>query len=54
MVDLRFQVVVRTLAGWLNRQQQGVIEYQSEENVSLLQQGGGKPKASTDSQRLSE
>ena len=34
-MDLRFQVLVSMLAGWLNRQQQDVIEYQREE-VSIL------------------
>jgi len=39
------------LAGWLNRQQQDVIEYQREEISVLLEQNGGKPKSFTDSQR---
>jgi putative transposase len=50
-MDLRFQVLVCMLAGWLNRQQQAVIEYQREEISVLLEQNGGKPKAFTDSQR---
>ena len=50
-MDLRFQVLVCMLAGWLNRQQQDVIEYQREEISVLLEQNGGKPKAFTDSQR---
>ena len=39
------------LAGWLNRQQQDVIEYQREEISVLLGQNGGKPRAFSDSQR---
>jgi hypothetical protein len=30
-MDLRIQFLVCMLAGWLNRQQQAVIEYQQEE-----------------------
>ena len=50
-MDLRFQVLVCMVAGWLNRQQQDVIEYQREEISVLLEQNGGKPKAFTYSQR---
>jgi putative transposase len=50
-MDLRFQFLVCMLAGWLNRQQQAVIDYQREEISVLLEQNGGKPGAFTDSQR---
>jgi len=49
-MDLRIQFLVCMLAGWLNRQQQAVIEYQREEIAVLLEQLGGKPKPFTDRQ----
>ena len=39
------------LVGWLNRQQQDVIEYQQEETAVLLEQLGGKPAPFTDCRR---
>ena len=53
-MDLRIQFLVCMLAGWLNRQQQAVIEYQREEIAVLLEQEqlGGKPKPFTDHQRM--
>ena len=53
-MDLRIQFLVCMLAGWLNRQQQAVIEYQREEIAVLLEQEqlGGKPKPFTDRQRM--
>ena len=40
------------VTGWVNRQQQAVIEYLREENRILLEQLGGKPKRFTDAQRI--
>ena len=42
LMDLRLQFLVCALAGWLNRQQQAVIDYQREEISVLLEQNGGK------------
>jgi len=40
------------VAGWVNRQQQAIIEYLQTENNILLEQLGGKPKRFTDAQRM--
>ena len=45
------QLLLITVAGWVNQHQQAVIEYLQEENLILLEQLGGKPKRFTDSQR---
>jgi putative transposase len=50
-VTTQLQFVLVAVAGWINRQQQIVIEYLQEENRVLLEQLGGKPKRFTDSQR---
>ena len=44
--------MVGMVAGWINRQQQAIIEYLMEERRVLIEQLGGKPKAFTDSQRM--
>ena len=44
--------MVNIVAGWVNRQQQAVIEYLKEERQILIEQLGGKPKAFTNSQRI--
>ena len=41
-----------TVAGWMNRPQQTVIEYLQEENRVLLEQLGGKPRRFTEAQRI--
>jgi putative transposase len=46
------QVLLIMLAGWINRQQQALIEYLQEENRVLLEQLGGRPKRFTDDQRM--
>ena len=50
-MEIQVQFLVCMLAGWINREQQSVIEYLQEENKILLEQLGGKPKPFTDSQR---
>jgi putative transposase len=45
------QVLLVTLAGWVNRHQQRVIEYLAEENRVLREQLGGKVPRLTDDQR---
>ena len=44
--------MVNIVAGWVNRHQQAVIEYLTEERQILIEQLGGKPKAFTNSQRI--
>jgi hypothetical protein len=48
--QLRFFLI--SVAGWVNRHQQAVIDYLQEENRVLLEQLGGKPKRFTDTQRM--
>ena len=45
------QVLLLTLAGWVNRHQQQVIEYLVEENRVLKGQLKGRPLRLTDDQR---
>ena len=45
------QFLVFTMAGWLNRQQQDLIDYLREENRILREQLGGRPLCLTDEQR---
>jgi hypothetical protein len=45
------QFLVLTMAGWLNRQQEDLIDYLREENRVLREQLGSKPLRLTDSQR---
>ena len=42
MNSLQLQFLILIFAGWLNRSQQGVIEYLQEENRVLREQMGGK------------
>ena len=51
-MNAQLQFLFLMVAGWVNRQQQAVIEYFQEENRILLEQLGGKPKRLTDMQRL--
>ena len=51
MNTLRFQFLVMTLAGWVSRNQQDVIEYLQEENRILREHHGKKRIRSTDAQR---
>ncbi len=44
--------MVNLVAGWVNRHQQAVIDYLSEERQILIEQLGGKPKAFNNSQRI--
>ncbi len=46
------QFLVLTMAGWLNRQQEDLIDYLREENRVLREQLGGQPLRLTDAQRL--
>ena len=43
--------LVFTVAGWLNRHQDDLIDYLREENRVLREQLGGRPLRLTDSQR---
>ena len=45
------QILVVALAGWLNRQQQDVVEYLQEENRVLREHHNGKRLRFTDEQR---
>ena len=47
-----FHLLVIALAGWLNRQQQVVIDYLIEENRVLKEQLGGQRLQFTDEQRM--
>ena len=51
-MDAQLQFFFLMVAGWVNRQQQAVIEYLQEENRILLDQLGGKPKRFTAAQRI--
>jgi len=51
MIAHAWQSLVVALAGWLNRQQQDVVEYLQEENRVLREQLGGKRIRFTDDQR---
>ena len=42
MIPHRWQFIVLALAGWLNRQQQDIVAYLSEENRVLREQFKGK------------
>ena len=48
MSTLPFQLLVATLAGWVNRNQQDVIEYLQEENRVLREHLGGRRLLFTD------
>jgi putative transposase len=50
-LPLALQFVVLTWAGWINRKQQGVIEYILEENRVLREHLGGRRLRLTDDQR---
>jgi hypothetical protein len=45
------RLLLVTLAGWVNRQQQQVIEYLIEENRALMEQLAGRRVRLTDEQR---
>jgi hypothetical protein len=45
-------MLVNLVAGWVNRHQQAVLDYLTEERQILIEQLGGKPKALTNSQRI--
>ena len=47
-----FRLLLISLAGWLNQQQQDVIDYLQEENRVLRKQLGGKRLRFSDDQRL--
>ena len=51
-MNLPFHFMVNLVAGWVNRHQQAVIEYLTEERLILIEQLGGKPKAFNNSQRI--
>jgi putative transposase len=51
MSTLQFQFLMLVFSGWVNRNQQNVIEYLQEENRVLREQLGGKPLRFTDQQR---
>ena len=51
MILQTWQFLLVVLAGWINRQQQNMIEYLREENRVLREQLGGKRIRLTDDQR---
>jgi putative transposase len=51
MSTLPFQFLILTVAGWVNRNQQDVIEYLQEENRVLREHLGGSRLLFTDAQR---
>src|SRR6266481_2649320 len=51
-MNAQLQFFFLMAAGWVNRQQQAIIEYLQTENKILLEQLGGKPKRFTDAQRM--
>ena len=51
MIAHAWQILVVALAGWLNRQQQDVVEYLQEENRVLCEHLKGKRLRFTDDQR---
>src|SRR6266403_688995 len=51
-MNAQLQFFFLMVAGWVNRQQQAIIEYLQTENKILLEQLGGKPKRFTDAQRM--
>ncbi len=51
MRSAQFQLLIATVAGWVNRSQQDVIQYLQEENRVLREQLGGKRLLLTDAQR---
>ena len=51
MIAHAWQILVVALAGWLNQQQQNVVEYLQEENRVLREQLKGKRLRFTDDQR---
>ena len=51
-VTTQLQFLLISVAGWMSRHQQAVIDYLQEENRILLEQLGGKPKRFTDAQRI--
>jgi hypothetical protein len=51
-MNAQLQILFLMIAGWVNRQQQAVIDYLQEENRILLEQLGGKPRRFTDAQRV--
>ena len=51
MIVHAWQILVVTLAGWLNRQQQDLVEYLQEENRVLCEHLKGKRIRFTDDQR---
>ena len=50
-MNLYLQFILFTLAGWVNRHQQAVIEYLQAENQALREQLGKKRIRWTDAQR---
>ena len=50
-MNLYFQFVLFTFAGWVNRHQQAVIEYLQAENQALREQLGKRRIRWTDAQR---
>ena len=51
MSSFQLHFLLMIFAGWVNRRQQGVIEYLQEENRVLREQLGGKRLLFTDRQR---
>jgi transposase InsO family protein len=51
-MNIPFHFMVNIVAGWVNRHQQAVIDYLSEERQILIEQLGGRPKAFNNSQRI--
>jgi len=51
-VKTELKLLIITIAHWMNRHQQAVIEFLQEENRVLLEQLGGKPRRFNDAQRV--
>ena len=51
-MNLQFHLMVNIVAGWINRHQQVLLDYLTEERSILIEQLGGKPKCFTNTQRI--
>ena len=51
-MNAQIQILFLIISGWVNRQQNAIIEYLQEENRILLEQLGGKPRRFTNAQRI--
>jgi transposase len=51
-MNLPFRFVIKVVSGWVNRHQQGIIDYLCEEKAILIEQLGGRPQPFTNAQRI--